>query len=111
MNVSFLTPSLSRTAGGIFEIERQLASSLAVRTDLSLKVFGCLDQFTPADRPAWGTVDVSAFPYFGPSNFRWSPSLARAFYSSQADIAHLHVMWMHTSAIIRRWAALTASLF
>ena len=104
MKIAFLTPSLSRDAGGIFEIERRLAQSLAQLPDTSIEVYGVEDKYTSIDLPLWKPLTPKAYPYRGPDNFRYSPALRRAFLSCKAEIAHLHALWMHTSVILLAWA-------
>jgi glycosyltransferase involved in cell wall biosynthesis len=105
LSIAFLSPSVSRSAGGIFEIERRLAQSLEECCDAKVEVFGASDAFAEADAELWQPLRVNTFPYLGPQQFRWSPRLAQAFVTNQADVSHLHVLWMHTSIVMRRWAA------
>ena len=105
MKIAFLTPSLSRSAGGIFEIERRLAQSLAQLPDTSIEVYGSEDKYTAADLVFWSPLKPKAYPYWGPDNFRYSPGLRRAFLNCEAEIAHLHALWMHTSVILSAWAS------
>jgi glycosyltransferase involved in cell wall biosynthesis len=105
VKIAFLTPSLSRSAGGIFEIERRLAQSLAQLPDTSIEVYGAEDKYTAADLAFWSPLKPKAYPYWGPSNFRYSPRLRRAFLNCEAEIAHLHALWMHTSVILSAWAS------
>ena len=79
MKVAFLSPSLSRTAGGIFEIERGLAQALHGCPETEVEAFGLRDECTSLDAPLWGTVDVRAFDGVGPRNFGYSRDLRRAF--------------------------------
>jgi len=104
VKIAFLTPSLSRDAGGIFEIERRLAQSLAQLPDTSIEVYGVEDKYTSIDLPLWKPLTPKAYPYRGPDNFRYSPALRRAFLSCKAEVAHLHALWMHTSVILLAWA-------
>lgn len=104
LKIAYLMPSVSRTAGGIFEVERRLAQCLSQSPGVKLEAFGTEDQFTALDAPAWDPVNVHAFPSYGPNSFGWSPALSRAFESVTADVGHLHVLWMHTSLIMRRWS-------
>jgi poly(glycerol-phosphate) alpha-glucosyltransferase len=103
LNIAFLTPSLSRTSGGIFEIERRLAQSLLELPDTQLEVFGAHDHFTEADAPLWLPLRPESFPFRGPQNFRYSTGLRRRFLECRADVAHLHALWMHTSVILSAW--------
>ena len=104
MKIAFLCPSLSRTSGGIFEIERRLALGLSQLPVTSLEVFGLEDEFTAADLPSWSPLQPAHFAYKGPSSFRYSSQLQRAFMSADADLAHLHALWMYNSLVISEWA-------
>ena len=104
MKIAFLTPSISRTAGGIFEIERRLAQSLADLPDMSMEVYGAEDKCTCADLPQWFPLEPKFYPFIGPQNFRYSSQLRREFVKCDADVAHLHALWMHTSLILLAWA-------
>lgn len=103
MRVAFLTPSLSRSSGGIFEIERRLAQCLAALADTRIEVYGAADEFTDADLPLWTPLRPHVFPSIGPDNFRYSRQLQEAFLRCDAEVAHLHALWMHTSLIISKW--------
>jgi poly(glycerol-phosphate) alpha-glucosyltransferase len=104
ISVAFLTPSVSRAAGGILEVERRLAQCLHSLGDVNVEVFGAQDEYTNLDAPGWSPIKVHAYPYRGPGNFRWSPALKRAFLKQRANIAHLQSLWMHTSIIMRLWS-------
>jgi poly(glycerol-phosphate) alpha-glucosyltransferase len=71
---------------------------------MNVEAFGASDEDFQLDSPLWAPVPTHAFPFAGPRQFRWSPSLARAFGECTADVGHLHALWMHTSIIIERWA-------
>ena len=100
-------PSVSRAAGGIFEVERRLAQQLAAIPDVHIEAFGTQDEFTASDAGEWKPIQVQTFPAHGPRSFGWSPKLSRAFNANLADVGHLHVMWMHTSLIMRNWSRRT----
>jgi poly(glycerol-phosphate) alpha-glucosyltransferase len=104
MRVAFLSPSVSRAAGGIFEIEKALALSLANLPDTEVEVFGLEDDFSAADASSWNPLRPRAHRIVGPRAFGYSPSLARDFLASDADVAHLHSLWMYTSLLVHRWA-------
>ncbi len=104
MRIAFLTPCVSRLAGGIFEIERRLAQSLTALPETAVEVFGVEDEFTKADAALWAPVPVRTFTYIGPAGMRYSAGLARGFCKNEADVAHLHALWMHTSLVARRWS-------
>ena len=97
-------PSVSRAAGGIFEVERTACPDLAAIPEVQIEAFGTQDEFTASDAGPWQPVQVQTFPAYGPQSFGWSPQLSRSFNVNSADVAHLHVLWMHTSLIMRRWS-------
>lgn len=105
MRVVFLSPSVSRAAGGIFEIEKALALSLARLPETRVEVFGLADEFSTIDAPSWHPLIPAVHPVSGPRALGYSPSLRRAFLACDADVAHLHCLWMYTSPLMRRWAA------
>jgi poly(glycerol-phosphate) alpha-glucosyltransferase len=104
LSVAFLTPSVSRKAGGIFEIERRLAQSLAEHEGVDVEVFALRDEHTQDDAPLWNSTPMHAFSPKGPRQFGWSPDLRTAFMKQSADVGHLHVLWMYTSILMREWS-------
>ncbi|PSQ92334.1 MAG: glycosyl transferase family 1 [Proteobacteria bacterium SW_6_67_9] len=107
MNVAFLTPSVSRALGGIFEIERELAHSLIADTPAEVEVFGLRDEHTAADLPSWDPIQPRVFDVRGPSAFGYAPGLVDALCAAPADVLHLHALWMYTSVASLRWARRT----
>jgi poly(glycerol-phosphate) alpha-glucosyltransferase len=91
-------------AGGIFEIERCLARSLATLPDTTVRIYSVCDRHTEADQPLWLPLAPEVFPLVGPHGFGFSPGLQRAFADSNADMAHLHALWMFTSVVVNRWS-------
>jgi glycosyltransferase involved in cell wall biosynthesis len=104
MKIAFLCPALSRTVGGIFEIERRLAQSLELLSNTHLEVFGPADEHTEADLPAWHPLKPKYFACTGGKSFRYSSTLRDAFLSTSADVSHIHALWMYNSILVHRWA-------
>jgi glycosyltransferase involved in cell wall biosynthesis len=104
VEIAFLSPSLSRAAGGIFEIERCLAQGLSQIPDTSVRVYGLEDAFTEQDAAEWSPIRPRAHPIEGIRGFGYSSGLRSDFLSSDADIAHLHALWMYTSRLIHVWS-------
>jgi glycosyltransferase involved in cell wall biosynthesis len=104
MKVAFITPSVSRTAGGIFEIERRLAQTLNEMPGTEVEVYGVEDQHTQDDLQAWRPLNPLISPYIGLEAFRFSPLLMKSVLSMKADVSHLHALWMHTSVVLRKWS-------
>ena len=103
MKIAFLCPALSRTVGGIFEIERRLAQSLALIPGTHLEVFGPADEHTDADFSAWHPLMPKCFVCTGGNSFRFSSTLRDAFLSTTADVSHIHALWMYNSILVHRW--------
>ena len=106
MKALHLSVSLSRAAGGIFEIELAIARHLEAR-GVEVDAFGLEDEEWSLDAGRWAPVPAEVFQTKGPRGFGYAPRLLQRMVSSQADVAHLHYMWMYPSVAIRRWAAIT----
>ena len=104
MKIAFLSPSVSRSAGGIFEIQRGLAFALTSRCHVDLDVYGLCDEFTTRDAALWEPLRVHSFKVLGPRAFGFSIALRNSFLSSSADVAHLHALWTYPSILIREWS-------
>lgn len=104
MKIAFVCPSISRTLGGIFEIERKLAQSLVEIPETSIDVLGVEDEHTWADLPAWRPLQPQYFPSTGrPVSFRYSSSLERAILANDSNLLHMHALWTHNSVIVNKW--------
>lgn len=103
MNVTFLTPSISRALGGIYEIERNLAQALVESTPVSVRVVGLEDEFAEEDRPAWSPIRPEVLPVQGPAAFGYSRSLVETLIDGGPDLVHLHALWMYTSVATLQW--------
>lgn len=106
MNVVHLSSSLSRKAGGIFEIELALAKALQ-SIDVHSKVIGLNDQGWASDQDRWESVDAQAFPIVGPESFGYARGLYRNLLNHPSDLGHLHTLWMYPSIAIRNWSKKT----
>lgn len=95
--------SLSRSAGGIFEIELALAKEL-LEQGVGVRVLGLQDIHWEADHARWSPVSARVFPTIGPRAFGYAPSLFQEMVGSEASLAHLHYMWMYPSVAITQWA-------
>jgi poly(glycerol-phosphate) alpha-glucosyltransferase len=103
MKVTFLTPSVSRALGGIYEIERDLAHALHANADVEMAVVGLRDEYTSSDLPAWDPLEPEVVPVKGPRAFGYSPNLWEAVVETDPDLVHLHSLWMYPSIVARRW--------
>jgi glycosyltransferase involved in cell wall biosynthesis len=107
MKVAFLTGSVSRAAGGLFESVRALARALQTVEGLEITVFGLLDEFGEQDHADWEPTDVRTFPVLGPRAFGFTPRLRDALAACGPDLVHLHGIWMYPSLVARGWGRVT----
>jgi len=103
-SILFISPSLTRRAGGVFEIAKSLARHLAAADGLSVEAIGLEDTANRADLDEWSPVRTSVFSFRGPASFGYSPQLRAWIDGSTHDLAHLHALWMYTSVATHRWA-------
>jgi glycosyltransferase involved in cell wall biosynthesis len=102
-SVVFISPSLTRRAGGIFEASKCLARHLAAN-GVSVEAIGLEDPINHAELVEWSPVRTSVFSFRGPASFGYSPQLRAWIDQSTHDLAHLHALWMYTSVATDRWA-------
>src|ERR1700722_6625087 len=102
--LSVLTNSISRMNGGIFDAMRNLTIAIAAEKRYLPVVFGVNDRYTVSDLPLWGNITTRTFPVRGPRIFGYAPGLADAVEASNADILHIHGIWMYPSLVSLRSA-------
>lgn len=107
MKVGFLTPSVSRALGGIYEIERHLAQSLVQTTPADVEVVGLEDEHTEEDLSEWAPLQPRVLPVTGPTSFGYAPDLCNTLLDLEADLLHSHVLWRYTSVASLRWVRQT----
>lgn len=106
MNIAFVTASLSRNAGGLFESVRNLAR--AVQADgNSVRVVGVKDSHANDDIESWKPLDVQIHSVLGPDRFHFAPGLNSTLKSLESDVLHSHGIWNYTSVAVSRWYSRT----
>lgn len=103
INLSVVTTSVSRLAGGLFTSVRRLHQSVSQIKGVNVRVLAPQDEFTEADLGLWNPLRVETFPIAMPQQWRYAPELSRAVIRSKADIVHTHGLWMHTSFATSHW--------
>ena len=98
-----ITSSISRNAGGLFWSVRALSSSLIDNGCLT-QVFGLRDEYSSQDQHEWGQVPIALFNPIGPRAFGYQHGLLKAMRGYQADIAHVHGLWMYPSVATLQWS-------
>lgn len=104
--VLHLSASLSRKAGGIFEIALAVARHLD-RLGLEVSAAGLEDDSWELDKDRWHPVPATVFPIAGPAAFGYAPGLSQHLHSSRPEVLHLHSMWMYPSVAVSSWASST----
>jgi poly(glycerol-phosphate) alpha-glucosyltransferase len=100
MKAAFLSASLSSRAGGIFEIERSMASNLSA-LGVSIEAYGIWDERWEQDRHLWDSVPCHVFKHVGLEGYTYSPNMKSAIMQADFDLIHLQHLWMYPS-----WLAL-----
>jgi glycosyltransferase involved in cell wall biosynthesis len=102
VKVAYLTPSLSRHAGGLMDAVRRPAQQLAAR-GVEVQVLTLADDRTAEDLPAWAGVAARAVTRRGPRSFGYSPELRPALGRAAPDVLHSHGLWQYPSLLARDW--------
>jgi glycosyltransferase involved in cell wall biosynthesis len=93
--------------GGIFDAMRNLTIAIAAENRYLPVVFGVNDRYTESDLLLWENITTKTFPVRGPSIFGYAPGLADAVETRNADIHHVHGIWMYPSLVSLRSARQT----
>lgn len=101
-----LSASLSRNAGGIFEIELAIAQHLQ-NLNFDVEAYGLSDSKWKLDAERWPPVDAKVFETQGPIVFGYAPQLLAQLLESDPDLVHLHYMWKYPSVAVRKWSKKT----
>jgi glycosyltransferase involved in cell wall biosynthesis len=97
MKICMLSASVSRLGGGVFSALRGLATALHNPPDFAVSVIGLRDRLTDEDRPEWQPLSPTACDILGPRSWGFSGDLAPALRSADADLTHVHGLWMYPS--------------
>lgn len=104
VKVSFLTSSVSRQAGGLFDAVRRMAQELC-RIGDSVIVYSIRDSHTARDVTSWAPADVRLFEGKGPAAVGFSPDLRCAVMASESDVFVTHGLWRYSSRVVSRWSS------
>lgn len=102
MKVGFVTPSVSRQAGGLFDAVRRLAQKLNSAGE-SVSVYSISDSDSAADSAAWAPVPLRLFETMGPASLGFSPPLRNAIINTDDEILLTHGLWRYSSRAVSQW--------
>jgi glycosyltransferase involved in cell wall biosynthesis len=101
MKIAYLLNSVSRKAGGLFEICKRLAQTTC--REKEIVVLGVEDEFTKMDIMEWVPLRPTVFSPVFARSFGYAPGYARYLAEVCPDIAHVHGLWMYPSFAGYRW--------
>ena len=102
--MTFLTNSISRANGGIFDAMRQLAIAIKAQERYVPSVMGLTDAETERDLPLWDGIETRTFDVQGLRAFGYAPGLVEALKQSKTEILHTHGLWMYPSVAATAWS-------
>src|SRR3954470_23407209 len=102
MRVAYLTPSISRQAGGLKDSIRHEALALE-RRGIGVTVHSVADSDSAEELRDWEPLKVTLSPRRGPARFSYGPDLMRQLREASPDILSTHGLWRYMSIVARRW--------
>lgn len=103
IHTGFVSKSLSRAGGGIFESMRAMAKALDHNGLAKVSVFGLEDEHAEQDKRQWQPLESSTFPVLGPNALGYAPELLSALNHSDINLIHSHGLWSYTSSAVLQW--------
>ena len=104
MKVGFLSASLSRNAGGLYDATRLLARELWCLPGFEVEVFGLEDAYTGQDMAGWAGLSVRVHQTLGPRSLGYAPGLRQELDRAELNLLHSHGLWMYPSHVSLSWA-------
>ena len=104
--ITLLTASASRLGGGVASALYGHAAML-LEAGAEVTVVALADTHSEEDRHLLGPVPLRTAPVAGPRIYGYAPSLVDELLASEADILHLHGIWMYPSRAATQWARRT----
>jgi glycosyltransferase involved in cell wall biosynthesis len=102
LSIGIVSPTLSRSGGGIFPIVRAHARGLAQLPDASVTLYGLCDDAAKDD--AASLSPVTARTYWPRMRaFGYAPDLGRDLARATHDVVHQHGLWMYPSIAVTQW--------
>ena len=101
MKIAYLLNSVSRKAGGLFEICKRLAQTTC--REKEIVVLGMEDEFTKTDVIQWAPLRPTVFPPVLARSFGYALGYSQYLAEVCPDIAHVHGLWTYPSFAGYRW--------
>lgn len=94
LHLMLVTPNIARGGGGVAEVVRLLAHSLAKVKGIRVAVVTLSSQHMEEDRSAWPDIPIHHFRVYGPRKYGFSPGMLWYLLRHRADLVHVHGIWM-----------------
>jgi glycosyltransferase involved in cell wall biosynthesis len=107
IELSVLTGSTSRSAGGLFEAVRGLSLALARTSRVQVVIHGPAGAAVSDDLAAWLPLKPQLQGTLGPKSFGYAPGLGAALTATASEVLHTHGIWTYASVAGTRWAEAT----
>ena len=101
MKIAYLLNSVSRKAGGLFEICKRLAQTTC--REKEIVVLGMEDEFTKTDVIQWAPLRPTVFPPVLARSFGYALGYSQYLAEVCPDITHVHGLWTYPSFAGYRW--------
>jgi len=106
LRITLLTASASRLGGGVASALHGHAALLR-EAGAEVTVVALEDAHSAEDRALLGAVPLSTAKVTGPAMFGYAPDLVEQLLETEADLLHLHGIWMYPSYAAMLWARRT----
>lgn len=108
-SVLFMCASLTRSAGGIFNIMIALAKGVSANSDFRISACGLEPRNHAEDLKQWRPVQATVFKRDVPllQRFGYSTSLKAHLFNTAPSLVHLHCLWLYPSLATLSWASRT----
>lgn len=104
--MALLTASASRLGGGVSSAVRAQAAMIE-QAGGRASVVALHDAHSEENRPAFGRTPLHTAKVRGPAFFGYAPALVERLIETEADILHLHGIWMYPSRAAAAWSRRT----
>ena len=106
LRVTLLTASASRLGGGVASALYTHAAMLR-EAGARVTVVALADRHAEGDRAMLGDTPLRTAKVAGPAFFGYAPGLVVQLLATEADLLHLHGIWMYPSRAATLWARRT----
>jgi glycosyltransferase involved in cell wall biosynthesis len=104
MRVVALTPYLNSSGGGLYDAVRRPAVVLQTLVGLNVEVVSVATGDSASDIATWEPVSPRIISPLANNPFRYAPGLLDTLDAIDADLVHVHGLWLYYGLAARLWA-------